>query len=174
MPSETHGFHHAALWVARIALLGAILLCCARLPTQEATHKHGAVRGTVSVVSTSQEPSTSEGLILELKPLAEGAASLSAVTDASGNYEFDDLADGDYVLGLRAEGFEPFTATIRLRGGASVIQNISLKLAVVTQRIEVTEQAEPLSADSPEDSKLSEKQLAALPLAEETSRRRCL
>src|SRR5260370_31658394 len=167
MPCETHGFHNTAHWVVRIALLVAMLLCGARLPAQEATHKHGTVRGTVSLVNASQEPSTSEGLMLELKPLAEGAGSLSAITDEAGNYEFNDVADGDYTLRLQAEGFEPFTATIRVRDGASIIQNISVKLAGFSQRIEVKEQAEPLSADSSGASKLSEKQLAALPLAEE-------
>jgi len=167
MLCETHGFHNTAHWVVRIALLGAMLLCGARLPAQEATHKHGAVRGTVSLVKASQEPSTSEGLQLELKPLAESAVSLSAVTDAVGNYEFKDVGDGDYILRLEAEGFEPFTATIRVRDGASIIQNISVKSAGLTQRIEVKEQAEPLSANSSGASKLSEKQLAALPLAEE-------
>jgi hypothetical protein len=167
MPCETHGFHNTAPWVVRIALLVAMLLCGASLPAQEATHKHGEVRGTVSLLNASQEPSTSEGLQLELKPLAESAVSLSAVTDAVGKYEFKDVRDGDYILRLEAEGFEPFTATIRVRDGASIIQNISVKLAGLTQRIEVKEQAEPLSADSSSDSKLSEKQLAALPLAEE-------
>jgi hypothetical protein len=167
MPCETHGFHNTAHWVVTIALLGAMLLCGARLPAQEATRKHGSVRGTVSLVNTSQESSTSAGLQLELKPLAESAVSLSAVTDAVGNYEFKDVGDGDYILRLEAEGFEPFTATIRVRDGASIIQNISVRLAGLTQRIEVKEQAEPLSADSSGASKLSEKQLAALPLAEE-------
>ena len=167
MPRETSGSHNTAHWAVRIALLVAMLLCGAHLPAQEATHKQGAVRGTVSLVNASQEPSTSEGLQLELKPLAESAVSLSAVTDAVGNYEFKDVGDGDYILRLEAEGFEPFTATIRVRDGASIIQNISVKLAGLTQRIEVKEQAEPLSADSSGASKLSEKQLAALPLAEE-------
>src|SRR5690349_1315026 len=57
MPCETHGFHNTAHWVVRIGLLGAMLLCGARLPAQEPTHKHGAVRGTVSLVNASQEPS---------------------------------------------------------------------------------------------------------------------
>jgi hypothetical protein len=144
-----------------------MLFCGVRLPAQEATHKRGAVRGTVSLVNASQESSTSEGLQLDLKPLPESAVSLSAVTDAVGNYEFKDVGDGDYILRLAVEGFEPFTATIRVRDGASIIQNISVRLAGLTQRIEVKEQAEPLSADSSGASKLSEKQLAALPLAEE-------
>jgi len=49
----------------------------------------------------------------------------------------------------------------------SIIQDISVKLAGLTQRIEVKEQAEPLSADSSGDSKLSEKQIASLPVVEE-------
>ena len=67
-------------------MLGAMLLCAARVPAQETSQKRGTVKGTVSLVNASQEPSTSEGLLLELKPLTEGAASLSAVTDEAGNY----------------------------------------------------------------------------------------
>ncbi len=77
------------------------------------------------------------------------------------------MGDGDYILRLEAEGFEPFTATIHVRDGASIIQNISVRLSGLTQRIEVKEQAEPLSADSSGDSKLSEKQIASLPVVEE-------
>jgi len=144
-----------------------MLLCAARVPAQEARQKGGTVKGTVSVVNASQEPSTSEGLLLELKPLAEGAASLSAITDEAGDYEFKEVPDGDYLLRLEAEGFEPFTATLHVEGGASIIQNISVKLAGLTQRIEVKEQAEPLSSDSSGASKLTEQQIASLPVTEE-------
>ena len=148
-------------------MLGAMLLCAARVPAQEARQKGGTVKGTVSVVNASQEPSTSEGLLLELKPLAEGAGSLSAITDEAGDYEFKEVPDGDYLLRLEAEGFEPFTATLHVEDGASIIQNISVKLAGLTQRIEVKEQAEPLSSDSSGASKLTEQQIASLPVTEE-------
>jgi len=167
MPCETRAFSNLARWVVGIGLLGAMLLGAARVPAQEVRQKHGTVRGTVALVNATQEHSTSEGLQLELKPLAEGAASLSAITDEAGNYEFKDVAAGDYLLQLQAEGFEPFTATLHVRDGASIVQNISVKLAGLTQKIEVKEQAEPLSADSPGDSKLSEKQIASLPVVEE-------
>jgi hypothetical protein len=167
MAFETRAFFNSARCLVGVALLGAMLLCAARVPAQETSEKRGKVKGTVSLVNASQEPSTSEGLLLELKPLAEGAASLSAVTDEAGNYEFKDLADGDYLLRLQAEGFEPFTTTLHVEDGASIIQNISVKLAGLTQRVEVKEQAEPLSADSSGASKLSEKQIASLPVVEE-------
>ena len=167
MPCETPAFSNSARCVVGVALFGAMLLCAARVPAQETSQKRGTVKGTVSLVNASQEPSTSEGLMLELKPLAEGVASLSAVTDEAGNYEFKDVADGDYLLRLQAKGFEPFTTTLHVEDGASIIQNISVKLAGLTQKIEVKEQAEPLSADFPGDSKLSEKQIASLPVLEE-------
>ncbi len=167
MSCETRAPSNLARSFIGITLLGAMLLGAARVPAQETGQKHGSVKGTVSLVNATQERSTAEGLLLELKSLAEGAASLSAVTDEAGNYEFKDVADGDYVLRLLAEGFEPFTATLQVRNGAPIIQNISVRLAGLTQRIEVKEQAEPLSADSPGDSKLSEKQIASLPVVEE-------
>jgi len=167
MSCETRAPSNLARSFIGITLLGAMLLGAARVPAQETGQKHGSVKGTVSLVNATQERSTAEGLLLELKSLAEGAASLSAVTDEAGNYEFKDVADGDYVLRLLAEGFEPFTATLQVRDGAPIIQNISVRLAGLTQRIEVKEQAEPLSVDSPGDSKLSEKQIASLPVVEE-------
>src|SRR6266446_4854691 len=75
MPCETRTIFSLSSCVVRIALLGAMLLCASRLPGQETAPKRGTVKGTVSLVNASQEPSTSEGLLLELKPLAEGAAS---------------------------------------------------------------------------------------------------
>ncbi len=167
MPCETCGFSNSARWVVRIALLGAMLLGTVRVPAQETSQTRGSVKGTVSLVNATQERATPEGLLLELKPLAEAAASLSAITDEAGNYEFKDVAGGDYLLRLQAEGFEPFATTLHVPNGVSITQNISVKLAGLTQRIEVKEQAEPLSAESSDGSKLSEKQLASLPVTEE-------
>lgn len=140
-----------------------------RLLAQETTQKRGAVKGTVSLVNASLGRPRSNGLLVELKPLAEGAASLTltAVTDAAGNYGFKDLAAGDYTLRLHTEGFGPFTATIHVQDGISIAQTISVRLTELAQRIEVKEQAEPLSTASSSASNLSEKQLASLPLAEE-------
>jgi len=89
------------LRIASAGLVGTMLLCAARLPAQQTAQKRAAVKGTVSLLNASQERSTPEGLLLELKPLAEGAAPLSAVTDEAGNYELKNVADGDYILQLQ-------------------------------------------------------------------------
>src|SRR5208282_3747267 len=93
--------------------------------------------------------------------------SFTAVTEASGNYEFKDVPEGVYLLQFQRDGFEPFAATLHVRGGETTVQDVSLKLTVVTEKVEVKEQAEPLSTTSSTTPKLSEKQLESLPLAEE-------
>jgi hypothetical protein len=134
---------------------------------QETTQKHGAVKGTVSLVNASGQTSTSEGLLLELQSKMGVIASLSAVTDATGNYDFQDVPYGDYVLRLRTEGFEPFEAIVHVQTETPIGQNISLKLARLTQKIEVEERVDPISASSSSAPALTEKQLATLPLAAE-------
>jgi len=164
------GLSITARFTVSAPLLAAMLLCAVRLPAQETSQKLGVVKGTVSLVNQANESiesSTAEGLVLELKPLAEGSSSRTAVTDAAGNYEFKDVPDGDYVLQLQREGFEPFTATLHVQGGASIVQDISVKLSGLTEKVEVKEQAEPLSTTSSTTPKFDEKQLESLPLAEE-------
>jgi hypothetical protein len=156
-----------AFLCASTLIIAAMLSCAAGLPAQEKTRKRGVVKGAVSMVNASEERSTQEGLALELKPVKEGHASLSAVTDADGNYEFRDVDDGDYTLNFQVEGFEPFTATVHMQNGTPIVENISVKLVSLTEKIEVKEQAEVLSVSSSTDSKLSEKQLETLPLLEE-------
>jgi TonB-dependent receptor-like protein len=152
---------------APVLLLGAMLLLVPHGFAQEPNQKRGSVKGTVSLTNASEERSTLEGLLLELKPLMDGSAALAAATDAAGNYEFKGVADGDYVLRLKGEGFEPFTATLHVQDGTAVVQNISVKLTGLTERVEVKEQVEPLSTTSSSATKLTEKQLESLPLAEE-------
>jgi hypothetical protein len=170
MLRAARGFSTTASFIVSVSLLAVMLLCAVRLPAQETTQKRGVIKGTVSLVNESNEPKESsapEGLALELKPLTDGSPSLTAVTDAAGNYEFKDVPDGDYLLQLQREGFEPFTATLHVRGGASVVQNISVKLAGLTEKVEVKEQAEPLSTTSSSTPKFDKKQLESLPLTEE-------
>jgi hypothetical protein len=167
MRCVARGFSNTVHCLVSVCLLGTTLFCVTRLSAQETTEKRGIVKGTVSLANASEQGATPEGILLELQPLGGGAASLTAETDGAGNYEFRDVPDGDYVLQLRRDGFEPFAATLHVHDGAAIIQNISVKLTGLTQKIEVQEQVEPLSTTSSSSSKLTEKQLSDLPLVEE-------
>jgi hypothetical protein len=157
----------ALLFGVCFLLFGATFILPAPGFAQEETAKRGSIKGNVSLVNASQERSTSEGLSLQLEPLAGGSPSRTAATDAAGNYEFKDVPDGDYVLQLNAEGIEAFKAALHVQGGADLVQDISVKLTGVTEKVEVKEQAEPLSTTTSSGPKLSEKQLESLPLTEE-------
>jgi hypothetical protein len=152
---------------AAIFFVAATLLFVAQVSAQEAGAKRGAVKGIVSLESGTLEHATPEGIALELKPLTNGSAPTTVVTDAGGNFEFTGLADGEYVLHLLGDDFEPFTATVRIEDGATVAQNVLVKLTGLTQRVEVKERAEPLSTSSSSASKFTDKQLSGLPLVEE-------
>src|SRR5260370_21010395 len=105
MPWDTRTFSNSVRCLVGVALLSVMLFCALRLPAQEPSHTRGSVKGTVSLVNASQEPSTSEGLQLELKPLAEGAASLSAITDEPRNYQFKAAAESGEFLRLSSATF---------------------------------------------------------------------
>jgi hypothetical protein len=167
MRCVARGFSNAVRCLVSAWLLGTTLLCVTRLSAQATTQKRGAVKGTVSLANASEQSATPEGILLELRPLGDGSASLTAETDGAGNYEFREVPDGDYLLQLQRDGFEPFAAALHVQDGASVVQNISVKLTGLAQKIEVKEQVEPLSTTSSSASKLTEKQLSGLPLVEE-------
>jgi hypothetical protein len=167
MRCVARGFSNTVCCIVSAWLLGTTLSCVTRLSAQETTEKRGTVKGTVSLANASEQGATPEGILLELQPLGDGSASRTAETDAAGNYEFRDVPKGDYLLRLQRDGFEPFAATLHVQDGASVVQNISVSLTGLTQKIEVKEQVEPLSTTSSSASKLTEKQLSGLPLVEE-------
>src|SRR5580692_6930530 len=152
--------------LAVLIFIGVIVASGAQVRAQEAAGKRGSVKGNVALLNAAKERSAAEGVALELKPLA-GGASLTTATDEAGNYEFKDLAIGDYVLQLKGEGFEPFEATLHVQEGAALVQDISAKLTGVTEKVEVQEQTEPVSATASTTPKFSEKQLESLPLTEE-------
>jgi hypothetical protein len=150
---------------AALLLLAPILLP-PHLSAQDAPQKRGSVKGAVKLADASLNGASTEGLLLQLKPASEGSPVLSTATDAEGNYEFKDVANGDYRLLFEKEGFEPLSIKLHVENGGSIVQDISLKLSSVSEKVEVKEQAEPVSPTTATTPKLSEKQLETLPLTE--------
>ena len=174
MLRAARGFSITARFMAGVSLLVAMLLCAGRLPAQETTQKRGEIKGTVSLVNQSNESkegSTPEGLALELKPLAEGSPSLTTVTDAAGNYEFKERpVDRLHPSSTPTRRFlshihrKRFTSRVERPPPSKIFP---VKLIKITEKVEVKEQAEPLSTTSSSTPKFDEKQLESLPLTEE-------
>jgi vitamin B12 transporter len=73
-----------------------------------------------------------------------GGAGSATTTDAAGNYRFEGLSEGDYLLRAAAPGFAPFLAEeIHLAGGAAATQEVALQIAGVHEQVVVTASSTP-------------------------------
>jgi hypothetical protein len=131
----------------------------------------GTIHGVVTVLGQEAEPSALEGIRVELKESTPDSQLLATVTDSAGFYEFTHLPAGTYTLLVNQQGFKPFAQTISLSANDSSVANIVLSLDTVVDKVEVKEQAANLSTEnSSPASTVNNKQLEALPLAEQKFR----
>ena len=121
----------------RVAI--AVVLVAIALPIAAAARAQNAPGGTVS------DPSG--------RPLADAAVRFAALagepvfdtrTDANGNFLFQDIPAGEYLLSVRSPGFSTQRQRIRLNGGAVTL---TLKLPVGTLRETVTVRGPGVAAD---------------------------
>jgi outer membrane receptor protein involved in Fe transport len=91
----------------------AILIC---LPPQLFAAK---ISGTVK---DAADNSALSGVVINIKGTAKGA-----VTDLDGNYEFKDVADGEYVLVFSMMTYDKLEKTVTVKDNKDVIVDISLK-----------------------------------------------
>jgi hypothetical protein len=121
-----------------IALFALCLLASAlRAQSMRAT---GAIQGSV----TDSTGSIIIGVRVSASNADSGAVR-AAVTDESGQFRFSGLAVGNYMLRLDKEGF----ATVMVQAfpvsvGQTIVRQIEMRPAQVTERLEVNEQPEAI------------------------------
>src|SRR4029077_18759489 len=88
------------------------------------------------------------------------------MTDAEGHYEFSQLSPGTYTLQATEDGFKPWTASVTLKPGQAVTEDVVLEISSVNQHVEVRAEITPLVATQSvgPTATVSDQQLAALPL----------
>ncbi|MDX2150056.1 MAG: carboxypeptidase-like regulatory domain-containing protein [Bryobacteraceae bacterium] len=93
------------------------------------------------------------------------STSREAVTDANGNYEFQNLKPGQYRVAVTATGFQTFAATlVPLNARQTVRVDATLTVGEVSQSVEVTSAAGIIATDTPViASTLSVEKVASLP-----------
>ena len=88
------------------------------------------------------------GVLVKLTGASSAPGPLSATTDADGHYRFARLFPGAYTIEARVDGFKPFVETVALHPGDTKIQNVSLELDRVIQKIEVRDKRAPSGRSS--------------------------
>ncbi|MGC1619881.1 MAG: TonB-dependent receptor [Candidatus Acidiferrum sp.] len=131
----------------------------------------GTIHGTIS---TKQEEAASDlsGISVKLSAVPPDGNEQTADTDDAGHYEFKDLKPGSYTISINQQGFKPVTKTVSVAPGQAAVQDITLELATVAEKVEVKEQTQVISTESvanPEAT-VTHRELVALPTPEEKIR----
>ncbi len=128
----------------RLGLALAMLLAFATCIPANAQFDTGAALGTIKDPAGAGVPDAT----IELLSVAKGVT-LTRKTDASGDFEFDNLQAGDYKISARAAGFavsntDPFKVDV----GARQRVDLTLKLGSTNDTVVVTGAASLLETDS--------------------------
>jgi prenyltransferase beta subunit len=100
-------------------------------PTGSTAPTTGTISGTVTDAGT--------GLPIDQANVdLSGAASGSVLTDASGTYQFADLAEGSYTVTISMSGYQTATATGLLTAGGAMVVNAALQPVPTTGTIQGT------------------------------------
>ena len=157
-----------------LALALSVAVGAARtLPTQgePAQSPNGEIQGKVTVFGQQAEPSSLEGIRVELKQSSQDSQLLTTLTDSVGHYEFARLPPGTYTLRVNQQGFKPFAETISVNADKSSLVDIALALDTVVEKVEVKEQTVSLPTESSSPaSTINNAQLETLPLAQQKFR----
>ena len=99
----------------------------------------GSIIGTVKDPQGKPVPGTTLTLFSRT-----GAAGSATTSDSSGNYRFEGLPQGDYLLRAAAAGFALYLAgNIHLSAGATETLEVSLQIARVHEQVTVTASGTP-------------------------------
>lgn len=74
----------------------------------------------------------------EVRLRSRAGAEWSATTDHNGAYAFTNVAPGDYVLEIRANGFASTAARVTVKRGQSVKSDVRLAIDVINETVSVT------------------------------------
>ncbi len=132
----------------------------------------GTIRGVVTVLVQQEERSPLEGIQVELKgSRGDSPPAVATITNSEGRYEFTKLPQDNYTLRVNQQGFKPFARSILLGANETSVLDVALTLDTVVEKVEVKEQAAPLSSESSSPaSTVSNAQLETLPLAQQKFR----
>ncbi len=122
---------------------------------------NAGIQGTVLDPSGAGVPNVKVALV----NTATGI-SATVTTDASGSYEFVNLAPGAYEMSAEGTGFEKTVVTLTVETKQTLNVPINLKVKGVTSSVQVSEQAPILNtSDSRNQMTLEHQEVAELPIA---------
>src|SRR6266851_3132050 len=131
--------------------------------TQPAT---SSIVGNVNVATGQGQVNNLADVTVKLSDSRTQSTLQSTLTDETGHFKFTQLAAGTYTLEAAAEGFRPLVKAISVEQGQALVEDLTLEISVVDERIEVRAEAFDVSTRSAEAAAtITDRELDTLPLA---------
>ena len=147
---------------ARFLLLSLLVLAFARLGSATI---FGNVRGIVH--DPQHRPIQSAEVVLHA---TASAWVHTARTNANGEFEFNAVSAGNYLLSVKAQGFQPAEQSITVSSGSAPILHFALEIAAAKQSVRVSAAPETLNTQaSSSQTTVSSQRITRTPGADRTN-----
>jgi hypothetical protein len=160
-------------WLRGAAFLFLVAIPLLPVSGQESGNQTqtGGIRGTISTKQEEVSSDLSGISVLLSSVLAEGTP-LSVETDEAGHYEFKGLKPGNYKVSVSQQGFKAVSKAVSVAPGQTAVQDLTLELETVAEKVEVQEQNQVISTESVSnpEATVTHRELVALPTPEEKIR----
>src|ERR1700722_2550374 len=165
--------HNAWAWLSRSFVAAILLFATTSTFAQEATPKKasaqaGSIHGTVSTMQDNVLSGVA-GISVKLSGDPLHGVPLSADTDEHGGYGFQNLEPGTYAISINLQGFKPITKSVVLSPKQQLVQDFTLELDVVSEKVEVKETAASISTETaaPPPATVTNTELTTIPTPQE-------
>jgi hypothetical protein len=158
-------------WLAvAIVLLFVVTAALAQgTPPKSGSNRTTSLHGTVSSAGDNSTTVLS-GITVKLSAGPLAGTPLTVDTDEHGRYEFLNLQPGAYSISVSAQGFKPVTRAVVLDPKQQSIQDFTLELETLSEKVEVKETASAIATETAfaPTTIVTKTQLITLPTAQET------
>jgi hypothetical protein len=131
-----------------LSLLFAISSAFAQdVASKQAAAQAGSIRGAVCTMQDNVLSGVA-GITVKLSGDPLHGTPLSADTDEHGSYEFRNLQPGTYSISITLQGFKPISKSLALAPKQQLVQDFTLELDVVAEKVEVKENAANITTET--------------------------
>jgi len=162
------------VWFSRMAVAALFLFAVSLAFAQGVSPRNSndQAASLTGTVSTMQDNAVSgvAGITVKLSTDSPVGTPLSADTDEKGKYEFRNLQPGAYTISITLQGFKTITKPVVLTPKQQMLQDFTLELEVVSEKVEVKESVAGIATENssaPPPALVTKTELVTLPTPQE-------
>ncbi len=174
--ASTEACRAAGGWLRQAAAALVILMAMVPAFGQETrTNSEEAHPGSIhGTITTKQDnaPAGLSGVTVRLTSERRDVDPLTVDTDDAGRYEFKSLKPGTYTISISQLGFKSWTKSISVNPGQAAVQDVSLELETVAEKVEVHEENQTIATESVSTptATVTEREMISLPTPQQKIR----